>query len=172
MTKDPRPWQNRPVPPPPGPVGKKPKIGAGSQIGIALVVVSLLCCGGVMVNAIFNGDPDPKTTSGTARGVAELPTTATTPALTDALDGLALPTITPTATRTVSPTPSRTTVRPKPRPTTKKPKPRPTRTTEEPESVYYKNCTAVRDAGADPIRRGDPGYGRHLDRDGDGVGCE
>ncbi|MGW6570019.1 excalibur calcium-binding domain-containing protein [Streptomyces sp. NPDC054975] len=39
-------------------------------------------------------------------------------------------------------------------------------------SVSYKNCTAVRAAGADPIRRGDPGYGRHLDRDGDGVGCE
>ncbi|MFB7262129.1 excalibur calcium-binding domain-containing protein [Streptomyces nojiriensis] len=39
-------------------------------------------------------------------------------------------------------------------------------------SVYYKNCTAVRAAGADPIRRNDPGYGRHLDRDGDGVGCE
>lgn len=39
-------------------------------------------------------------------------------------------------------------------------------------SVYYKNCTAVRAAGADPIRRDDPGYGRHLDRDGDGVACE
>ncbi|MEQ4300805.1 excalibur calcium-binding domain-containing protein [Plantactinospora sp. B6F1] len=39
-------------------------------------------------------------------------------------------------------------------------------------SVYYKNCSAVRAAGAAPIRRGDPGYGRHLDRDGDGVGCE
>jgi hypothetical protein len=39
-------------------------------------------------------------------------------------------------------------------------------------SVYYKNCTAVRAANADPIHRGDPGYGRHLDRDGDGVGCE
>nr|WP_308129553.1 excalibur calcium-binding domain-containing protein [Actinoplanes polyasparticus] len=38
--------------------------------------------------------------------------------------------------------------------------------------MYYKNCTAVRKAGADPIYRGDPGYGRHLDRDGDGVGCE
>ena len=33
-------------------------------------------------------------------------------------------------------------------------------------------CTAVRAAGADPIRRGDPGYAKHLDRDGDGVGCE
>ncbi len=39
-------------------------------------------------------------------------------------------------------------------------------------SVYYRNCTAVRAAGADPIRTGDPGYGRHLDRDGDGVACE
>ncbi|MFC6018873.1 excalibur calcium-binding domain-containing protein [Plantactinospora solaniradicis] len=34
------------------------------------------------------------------------------------------------------------------------------------------NCAAVRAAGKDPIRVGDPGYGRHLDRDGDGVGCE
>jgi len=39
-------------------------------------------------------------------------------------------------------------------------------------STYYENCTAVRDAGASPIRVGQPGYGRHLDRDGDGVGCE
>ncbi|MEU0102991.1 excalibur calcium-binding domain-containing protein [Streptomyces sp. NPDC006267] len=39
-------------------------------------------------------------------------------------------------------------------------------------STTYANCTAVRNAGAAPIRTGDPGYGRHLDRDGDGVGCE
>ncbi|MEU8521432.1 excalibur calcium-binding domain-containing protein [Streptomyces sp. NPDC048577] len=39
-------------------------------------------------------------------------------------------------------------------------------------SVYYKNCTAARAAGAAPVHQGDPGYGRHLDRDGDGVGCE
>ena len=42
----------------------------------------------------------------------------------------------------------------------------------EAEDVYYANCSAVRAAGADPIRSGDPGYARHLDRDGDGVGCE
>ncbi|MEV8239958.1 excalibur calcium-binding domain-containing protein [Microbacterium testaceum] len=41
-----------------------------------------------------------------------------------------------------------------------------------PKSVYYKNCTAAREAGAAPVRRGDPGYGSHLDRDGDGIGCE
>lgn len=36
----------------------------------------------------------------------------------------------------------------------------------------FANCTAARAAGAAPVRAGDPGYGRHLDRDGDGVGCE
>jgi len=39
-------------------------------------------------------------------------------------------------------------------------------------AVYYPNCTAARNAGAAPVRRGDPGYASHLDRDGDGVGCE
>lgn len=39
-------------------------------------------------------------------------------------------------------------------------------------SVHFKNCTAARDAGAAPVRRGDAGYASHLDRDGDGVGCE
>ncbi|WP_354006236.1 excalibur calcium-binding domain-containing protein [Streptomyces bobili] len=28
------------------------------------------------------------------------------------------------------------------------------------------------DAAAAPVHAGDPGYGRHLDRDGDGTGCE
>lgn len=39
-------------------------------------------------------------------------------------------------------------------------------------STYYENCTAVRAAGAAPIRTGDAGYSRKLDRDGDGVACE
>jgi len=39
-------------------------------------------------------------------------------------------------------------------------------------SAYYENCTAVRAAGAAPIRTGDPGYSRKLDRDGDGIACE
>lgn len=36
----------------------------------------------------------------------------------------------------------------------------------------FRNCTAARAAGAAPVRRGDAGYGSHLDRDNDGVGCE
>ena len=39
-------------------------------------------------------------------------------------------------------------------------------------TVHYENCDAARSAGAAPVREGDPGYGTHLDRDGDGVGCE
>jgi hypothetical protein len=39
-------------------------------------------------------------------------------------------------------------------------------------SVYYTNCDAARAAGAAPVLRGDPGYGPHLDRDGDGSACE
>ncbi|MGQ4582840.1 excalibur calcium-binding domain-containing protein [Lysobacter sp. F60174L2] len=36
----------------------------------------------------------------------------------------------------------------------------------------FRNCTAARAAGGAPVRRGEPGYGSHLDRDNDGVGCE
>ncbi|MAY76567.1 excalibur calcium-binding domain-containing protein [Citromicrobium sp. WPS32] len=39
-------------------------------------------------------------------------------------------------------------------------------------SAYFRNCDAARAAGAAPIRRGESGYGAHLDRDGDGVACE
>lgn len=38
--------------------------------------------------------------------------------------------------------------------------------------TYFRNCSHARAAGAAPVRRGDPGYASHLDRDGDGVGCE
>lgn len=36
----------------------------------------------------------------------------------------------------------------------------------------YKNCTEARDRGGAPVHVGEPGYGSHLDRDGDGIGCE
>jgi hypothetical protein len=39
-------------------------------------------------------------------------------------------------------------------------------------SGAFRNCAAARAAGAAPVRRGDPGYGPHLDRDNDGIGCE
>lgn len=46
--------------------------------------------------------------------------------------------------------------------------------TEPPETgktTPYANCTEVREAGAAPLHRGDPGYSTRLDRDGDGTAC-
>jgi hypothetical protein len=39
-------------------------------------------------------------------------------------------------------------------------------------SVHFDDCDVARAAGAAPVRRGDPGYGDHLDGDGDGTACE
>lgn len=36
----------------------------------------------------------------------------------------------------------------------------------------WRNCSEARAAGAAPVLRGEAGYGPHLDRDDDGVGCE
>lgn len=36
----------------------------------------------------------------------------------------------------------------------------------------FTNCDEARAAGAAPVRRGQLGYGPHLDRDNDGIGCE
>lgn len=48
----------------------------------------------------------------------------------------------------------------------------PQRFTSTPATGAYANCAAARAAGAAPVRRGQPGYGPHLDRDNDGIGCE
>ena len=40
------------------------------------------------------------------------------------------------------------------------------------QSVHYSGCNEVREAGKDPLYRGDPGYGEHMDGDGDGIACE
>lgn len=45
-------------------------------------------------------------------------------------------------------------------------------TPDVPGDVRYANCTEARAAGAAPVRADDPGYGRHLDGDGDGIGCQ
>lgn len=37
---------------------------------------------------------------------------------------------------------------------------------------HFRNCAEARAAGVAPVRRGDPGYSPHLDRDGDGIACE
>lgn len=39
-------------------------------------------------------------------------------------------------------------------------------------TFQYRNCSEARAAGAAPVLRGEYGYGPHLDRDNDGIGCE
>ena len=52
-----------------------------------------------------------------------------------------------------------------------RPAPKPQRFTSD-GAAFYATCSAARAVGAAPVRRGDPGYASHLDRDGDGIGCE
>ena len=48
----------------------------------------------------------------------------------------------------------------------------PNRTAPTKPLPMFKNCKEAKAAGATPIRAGEPGYGPHLDKDGDGVACE
>ncbi|MBV1799404.1 excalibur calcium-binding domain-containing protein [Siccirubricoccus sp. G192] len=38
--------------------------------------------------------------------------------------------------------------------------------------LAFRNCDAARAAGLAPAKRGQPGYWKHLDADGDGISCE
>jgi hypothetical protein len=96
-------------------------------------------------------------------GIQTVPTTSTTVATTTT--STTTTTTTPPTTTTVPPT-TVTTSAPVVPPPSEPPAPP---TTEE---VRYRDCFEAWLAGALPLRRGDPGYGPHLDRDGDGEACE
>ncbi len=49
--------------------------------------------------------------------------------------------------------------------------PEPSESPQKTEPVYA-NCTEARKAGVAPLRKGDPGYSKKLDRDGNGIACE
>lgn len=109
----------------------------------------------------------PSPSDGTVGGVAGLlPATSPSPSSSTS----PLPSVTahlthkPTTAQThkTSPTPHHTTTHPTVKHTA----------THSSSSTYYVNCSAVRAAGKDPLYRGEPGYSRKLDRDGDGVACE
>jgi hypothetical protein len=150
-----------------------PKPAPWKVIGGLTAGILVLCCGGLTAVGYFADDPDANRAAsfsetapatGDAGETTSRPATATGKPARSAAPGTArskpAPSRTTTAPRTAKPAPARTTTKPKPKPTTKSPK-----------AVYYENCDAVRAAGAAPIRRGDPGYAPHLDRDGDGEGC-
>ncbi|OOR22537.1 MULTISPECIES: excalibur calcium-binding domain-containing protein [Bacillus cereus group] len=39
-------------------------------------------------------------------------------------------------------------------------------------NIVYDNCTQVKKAGKAPIKQGEPGYSKKLDKDGDGIACD
>ena len=41
-----------------------------------------------------------------------------------------------------------------------------------PGGVAYRNCDDARAHSAAPLHKGEPGYSRDLDRDGDGTACD
>jgi outer membrane biosynthesis protein TonB len=150
---------------------------AGGAVAVFAVLALFGRCG---------ADDPPETVSGTASEVTAptatpqpiQPALAAPPPTTAVRATTTAPTTTrPAPTTTPAPQPA---PRPQPRPQPQpEPQPQPRAGNDDDEdddgggrSVSYKNCTAARAAGAAPVHRGEPGYASHLDRDGDGVGCE
>ncbi|SCF21933.1 Excalibur calcium-binding domain-containing protein [Micromonospora haikouensis] len=176
----------------------RPKKNPSPILGAAIAIVAVLCCGGV-IGAFSDDEPAPSTN---AKRIADIaPTTASpTPTPDDRAEASDPPTSSPAPKKTTSKPKAAPyykncdAVRDADDAPLYEGEPgyRPELDRDgdgeacEPDGgngdrggyddtngdVYYANCTAVRAAGAAPIRRGDPGYSRKLDRDGDGVGCE
>lgn len=138
--------------------------------GCGCLLLMLLLVIGMLSSCL--GDDDSETSSTFVGGVSGSPSAMRSPSS----DPTPTSALAPATTTSASPDPD-----PEPDPDRRfVPDPEPSRKpvtapqTEPAESggsVYYENCDAVRAAGAAPIRRGDPGYASHLDRDGDGEGC-
>ncbi|QUC62617.1 excalibur calcium-binding domain-containing protein [Streptomyces sp. A2-16] len=131
----------------------------GRILTVALGLLATFVLLGGILSAVDSSDSEPGS-----------PATSDTPAVgaSTALPShpVEMPTVAVTETVTVAPSPPPTKTVTK---TAEDPEPR---TTAPAPDVYYENCDEARAAGAAPLHRGDPGYGPHLDRDGDGVACE
>lgn len=138
-------------------------------IGVGALFALLASCG---IGSAMGGDEPAKaaapSTVTTTRTATETVTVTKTPTRMRAAT-TSEPTTTP---ETTPETTTETTPELEPERTTQRVVPLVPRTTEEAPSAYYSNCSAARAAGAAPLYRGSPGYGTHLDRDGDGVACE
>ncbi|MEH0938701.1 excalibur calcium-binding domain-containing protein [Micromonospora psammae] len=158
------PWQGHEPPPPPAPTynphsptqpygppavpqltptrklapvtGKK--VGRKGWLGIIVSAILVLCCCGSVASFGDDGDDEPAAKPDDSASIS----TRVSPRQV--------------ASPAPSPSPSRT--------ASAKPKPSP--------SVYFADCDAVADAGLYEIRKGEPGYRKALDRNGDGVACD
>ena len=169
-----------------GPSGHYGAMTAGKTAAILGAVALAACCGCGGFGAFMTDDePDAEpqrlvststtTTTKTATKTAPptrtpaRPTATKTRTVTSTATKAPKPkTAEPTRQRTATPAP--TTTRTPTSTTTQAPAPEPSQPAAP--AGGYENCDAARAAGAAPVYRGSPGYAPHLDRDGDGVGCE
>ena len=155
-----------------GPIGR---YGGPSVLKLGAAAAVLLVLIGLILSVPFNGDDTASTSADRPVGTAKTPAPAPTQTTTSAS-----PTETPTHEPTHSttpkltptPTPSETTSTAAPPTPTETPTEAPKTTPSVAAAIAYKNCAEVRAAGKAPLHRGDPGYSRDLDRNGDGVACE
>ncbi|HEX6423822.1 MAG TPA: excalibur calcium-binding domain-containing protein [Acidimicrobiales bacterium] len=142
-----------------------------ADITAATLVLALIV--GTSLALRRDGAPPPAAADRAAARAALVTTTTTAPPSTTVTTGAPKERPT-TTTSTTAPTTTTTTEAPT---TTSTTRTRPSATTTRPtttttEAVSFRNCSEARAAGALPLREGDPGYGPHLDRDGDGRACE
>lgn len=136
-------------------------IAAASLVLVVIVVASLALRPDRGPREASAAADAPTTTSSTATTSTTVATTTTTVATTTT-------TTTVATTTTAEPTTTTTTAPPVVPPPTQPPPTAPP--TTEPWS--YRNCREVWRDDALPLFTGDPGYGPHLDEDGDGEACE
>jgi hypothetical protein len=138
--------------------------------------VLVAVCGFVLLGS-FGGSDD--TTQGTALPSGSDTDIPPPPTVALPTPGETASVVTPTVTPTPSPRPLLATV--SLTPPTVSPSSSPTLTSQRAElptpsetvsAVSYHNCAQVRSAGKAPLYRGDPGYSRKLDKNGDGVACD
>ncbi len=126
--------------------------------------------------------PDAERVAASSVGTSERLPLATTTVVPTTTPTTATPTIPPTTT-TAKPAPTTTAAAPPPTvqqfaavPTTARPAPAttaaPPPTAPPTTEVRYQNCDEVEAAGKAPLREGEPGYRKGLDRDGDGIACD
>lgn len=60
----------------------------------------------------------------------------------------------------------------RPQPAPRQAIPTPAAPQPAPAEIHFRNCKEARAAGYSHMRRGEPGYAPHLDRDGDGIACD
>lgn len=148
-----------------------PAVGSAAA---ALLVGGVALMPAATPTAVPAADPvsrqAPVTSTVTSTARATPPTTTVTQTATTTASAEPTPVAEPVADPAAAQPPAESVYTPAPR-TTYAPAPAPV-AEPAPQSTYYKNCTAVRAAGAAPIYRGQAGYASHLDRDGDGVACE